>query len=124
MIIYFDGGARPNPGLMSHAFVCDNGDEHYATTDHGTNNEAEYFAAFLAITYAQEQGFEDVVIRGDSMLVVMQVQGKWKVKKREFLPTIERIRAIASEIGATFEHVGRDDNPAGHLIESRYASGV
>jgi ribonuclease HI len=123
MNLYFDGGARPNPGLMSHAFVTDDGYEYFEVTQHGSNNEAEWFACMAACWYAADQGCVTATIRGDSLLVINQIKGLWKIK----MPAFRQYRAYVLECAEgrdfTFEHVLRDANPAGKFIERMYKAG-
>lgn len=124
MIIYFDGGARPNPGLMSHAFVTSEGYEYYETTERGTNNEAEWFACMAAVQHAIDQGVDEAVIRGDSLLVINQIKGVWKIKVPEFRVYRAKVIEWVGDRHYSFEHVLRDQNPAGKLIERKYAEGL
>jgi ribonuclease HI len=45
-----------------------------------TNNEAEYLGLILGLELADELGIKRLQIRGDSQLVISQMQGKWGVK--------------------------------------------
>lgn len=123
MIIYFDGGARPNPGKMAMGIVADDGFEYFEVSGHGTNNMAEWLACLAAAGYAANLGLKTVTIRGDSMLVVNQAAGRWKIKHREFIPMRAKLLSLLQGIDVSFEHVLRDDNPAGQMIERKYAEG-
>jgi ribonuclease HI len=123
VILYFDGGARPNPGIMSHAFVTDTGYEYFEVTQDGTNNEAEWFACMAACEYAVSAGVESAIIRGDSLLVINQIKGLWKIKVPAFRKYREHVVSLTSGLDFEFEHVLRDKNPAGKLIEQKYKEG-
>ena len=50
-------------------------------------------------------------VRSDSLLLVQQMLGNYKVKNAGLLPLHARARVLAHEIGrVTFEHVGRAKN--------------
>jgi len=81
----FDGGSKPNPGQMTiGGWIADPNRKTILkfseNIGYGTNNEAEYRAFIRLIKEAKILGIESISIRGDSALVVNQVNGKWKVK--------------------------------------------
>ena len=84
--IQFDGAAIPNPGEMGIGVVLIE-DKDIITEiakklpDKGTNNIAEYTALLTGISAASELGWKEVLIEGDSKLVINQVKGAWKINK-------------------------------------------
>jgi ribonuclease HI len=94
--ITFDGGALGNPGkgYGSYHIVGPNGYEARERLDYGdrvTNNQAEYRTLIAALSRLQRehaalQRRGHVAIRGDSQLVVNQVNGEWKVKHPDLAP--------------------------------------
>ena len=116
LIVYSDGGSRGNPGPSAAGFVLLNstneviaqGGEYLGIT---TNNQAEYHGVRLALEKALELGYKKVDVRVDSMLVVNQMKGLYKIKNRELWPINERIRALMEEFDrVTFTHVNRQFN--------------
>lgn len=105
--IYSDGGSRGNPGpsaagyviLNNRQEVIDEGGEYLGIT---TNNQAEYQGVRLGLERALELGYRSVEFKIDSMLVVNQMKGYYKIKNRELWPIHERIRLLMTK----FEHVG------------------
>ena len=115
-IIYSDGGSRGNPGPSASGFVIMNDREH-VIHEGGmylgitTNNQAEYHGVRLALEKAKEMGVKTVDFRLDSLLVVNQVNGVYKIKNRELWPIHERIRELAADFDKiTFTHVRREFN--------------
>ena len=53
--------------------------------DDKTNNEAEYMALVGGLTKAAELGIANLEVKGDSKLVVNQVNGTWQVKKENLM---------------------------------------
>ena len=57
------------------------------------------------------RGIRQVHVRSDSLLLVQQMLGKFKVKNEGLQPLHARARALGKEIGrVSFEHVGRSSN--------------
>lgn len=82
--LYFDGGARGNPGVAAGAavIVMPDGETHVASQflEQATNNEAEYVGLITGLKKAQELGCEHLEVKGDSKLVIDQMLGKKKVR--------------------------------------------
>lgn len=116
MIIYSDGGSRGNPGPSAAAFVIM--DKQQAIVDQGgiylgitTNNQAEYHGVQLGLERAFELGIPAIEFRIDSMLVVNQMKGVYKIRNRELWPINERIRSLIGKFEkVTFTHVPRELN--------------
>lgn len=116
LIIYSDGGSRGNPGPSASGFVVMNTREH-VVHEGGmylgitTNNQAEYHGVRLGLEKAIEIGARTVDFRIDSLLVVNQMNGMYKIKNRELWPINERIRELVTKFDkVTFTHVKREFN--------------
>ena len=73
-----------------------------------TNNVAEYRSLIAALEWAKKHGYRRVHIRSDSLLLVQQMLGAFKVKNPGLQSLHAKARLLANEIGrVTFEHVGR-----------------
>lgn len=114
--IFSDGGSRGNPGPSAAGFIILNerqeviaeGGEYLGIT---TNNQAEYHGVRIGMERAIELGFTRVDFRIDSMLVVNQLKGLYKIKNRELWPIHERIRQLMTKFERiTFSHVQREFN--------------
>jgi ribonuclease HI len=93
-IIIFDGGSQGNPGAGYGSYALtrtSDGKQNLVRLDFGrtmTNNEAEYEALTAALQGLAERieaagrspGDFSVEVRGDSALVIHQVEGTWKTK--------------------------------------------
>jgi ribonuclease HI len=115
--LYFDGGARPNPGKMSVAVVL--GHEKFVEKlGKGTNNIAEWTAMLWAMQIAQSKGIRDIELIGDSELIVNQATGKYKVKAHELVPFKKAFESLLGGFDAVaVSWVPRAQNPAGWLLE-------
>lgn len=114
--VYSDGGSRGNPGPSAAGFVVVNqsndviaqGGEYLGIT---TNSQAEYQGVRIGLEKALELGFKEVDFKIDSMLVVNQMNGIYKIKNRELWPINERIRELVTKFDrVVFSHVKREFN--------------
>jgi ribonuclease HI len=115
-VLTFDGGSKGNPGWGYGSFAITrvkDGAQRLERLDFGdgyTNNEAEYDALIHALRHligriedADHQPEEYALeIRGDSALVISQIQGKWKAKEPRMrerrdrcLQLLRRFKAVA-----------------------------
>jgi probable phosphoglycerate mutase len=109
-----DGGARGNPGPAGWgAFIRfdDQTVELYGALPHATNNVAEYQGLVSALAWCADRGATSLTIKSDSLLLVQQMRGVYKVKNDGLKPLHGQARLLASRIGrVTFEHVPREQN--------------
>lgn len=124
-IVYSDGGSRGNPGpsasgyviLNSKQEVIDQGGVYLGVT---TNNVAEYQGVLVGLERAKQLGLKRIDFRIDSMLVVNQMNGIYKVKNRELWPIHERIRGLMSDFDRVrFTHVRREFNQLADTMVNR-----
>jgi len=116
IVAYIDGGARGNPGPAGYGVRIEHSDgtlieEFAGSIGVATNNVAEYRALIAALEWARSHGHGRVHVRSDSLLLVEQMRGNYKVKNAGLQPLHGRARLLAHELGrVTFEHVGRSLN--------------
>ncbi len=100
--IHFDGGGQsPGPVTAACTVELSDGsfDEDVKRFDQGTHNTAEWHALILGLRLALKHGERHVVVKGDSMLVVKQINREWKTKNA----ALQSLRAQAEELLALFE---------------------
>ena len=113
LIAYIDGGARGNPGPAGYGVRIEQADgtlveEFHASIGVATNNVAEYRGLIAALEWARRHECPALQVRSDSLLLVQQMRGNYKVKHPRLQPLYARARLVALEIGrVTYEHVGR-----------------
>jgi len=113
IIAYVDGGARGNPGPAGYGVRIELPDgtlveEFCDSIGIATNNVAEYRGLVAALEWAKTHGDKRVHVRSDSLLLVQQMRGAYKVKHPGLQPLHAKARLLANDIGrVTFEHVGR-----------------
>jgi len=115
-VAYIDGGARGNPGPAGFGVRIEQADgtlveEFSEAIGVATNNVAEYRGLLAALEWAKARGYRELHVRSDSLLLVQQMLGNYKVKNAGLQPLHAKARLLAHEIGrVTFEHVGRSYN--------------
>ncbi len=114
--IYCDGGARGNPGPAAGAFVVLADNKEIAAEGKSfrvaTNNEAEYGAVIMAMTWLLKNNAASVVFYLDSELVVKQLNGVYKIKSKKLLPLAAKIKKLERDFSGKikFENVRRGKN--------------
>jgi ribonuclease HI len=115
--MFFDGCSKGNPGRAGAGAVLydASGNEVFAESvfaGHSTtNNEAEYTGLILGLNAALKQGITELQVRGDSQLVIRQMQGKYKVNSPKLAPLHKCAVTLAAKFAKIeYEHVYRDKN--------------
>jgi len=119
--IYGDGGSRGNPGPAgSGAIIRDEAGETVGTVSEylgiTTNNVAEYTAVLRALELlagilGEKAKDAEAHVRMDSMLVVRQMKGEWKIKHPNMQPLAARVSELSRLFrSVSYEHVYRDQN--------------
>ena len=113
---YFDGGSRGNPGLAGWGAYIANDDgtvlaELSGALGVATNNVAEYHGLIAALQWAADNDVTAWAVKGDSLLLVEQMRGNYKVKNEGLKPLHMKARMLVMQIGnVSFAHVPREKN--------------
>lgn len=111
-----DGGARGNPGPAGFGVIIKDDQGHviaelYEGIGVNTNNVAEYRGVLSALEWAAAHGHTQLHVKSDSLLVVQQMLGNYRVKHEGLLPLYRQARHLVARVGhVTFEHVPRELN--------------
>lgn len=119
--IYTDGGSKGNPGPSAVGVAMYLGEKklEFYREDLGvaTNNVAEYTAVVRALEKALKHrlsgvAFSKIELKADSLLVVSQLNGVYKVKNAAIREFIIKIRVLEAELGIpiSYTHIFREDN--------------
>ena len=114
--LYTDGGSRGNPGPSAIGFaILDMSDEVIKTESKylgiTTNNQAEYQGLKQGLEMCKHLGFSTINVYMDSLLVVNQMKGIYKVKNRDLWPIHDSISQFLGQFQhVTFTHVPRELN--------------
>jgi len=111
--LYADGGSRGNPGPSASGFVVLDMSGKVLHEDGvylgiTTNNQAEYLALKLGLECALSKFHaRDVHVYMDSMLVINQMKGVFKVRNRDLWPVHDAIKEMLPK----FEKISFDQVP-------------
>ncbi len=113
--INIDGGSRGNPGPGASAYVIKDQtgkilaqEGHFIA--HCTNNQAEYTALRLALIKSAELCAKELDIISDSLLLVKQYLGEYKIKNPDLATRMNEIRSLAQPFTISIRHVLRHLN--------------
>lgn len=108
--IVFDGGSLGNPGKGYGSYeITHRGAVHkHVRHDYGdnvTNNQAEYQTLieslrWLAADLGSNAASANVLVNGDSLLVINQLTGKWKVKNAGIRPLVDTALDLIKQFGS------------------------
>ena len=115
VIINIDGGSRGNPGIGASAYVIKDESGKILAQEghfiaHCTNNQAEYTALRLALIKAAELGATHLSIISDSLLLLKQYLGEYKIKNPDLAERMAEIRQLATPFQIQIQHVLRHLN--------------
>jgi ribonuclease HI len=118
----FDGACKDNPSGKAGCgwtLISDSDQSkiaegrRYLGSSGYTNNVAEYFGLIEGLKYIRSSGIEIGILRvkGDSQLVLNQIDGSYKVRNARLRPLRSRANDMLSRHGGyILEHVERDEN--------------
>jgi len=101
--VFVDGASKGNPGPASVGIVMTDLEnqplyEEGLYVGETTNNAAEYQALIQALEILTGNGCPEAYFFSDSMLVVNQMMGLWKVKNPGLLPMVARAQALRRKL--------------------------
>ena len=125
---YIDGAARGNPGPAgAGAYVPPDGGpagELFEALGRATNNEAEYRALLLALGEAERRGATELVIFSDSLLLVEQINGRFRMKAENLKPLFREALLRAKAFPKfSITHVRREKNREADRLANLGADG-
>ena len=102
--IWFDGSVKPtNPGFAAGAAIIKrpgNSVEDIVANrflDWGTSNEAEYAGLIAGLKKAKELEINHILVFGDSLLIVNQVNSIWRSLAPNLQPLLAESRSLLSD---------------------------
>ena len=114
--MYADGGSRGNPGPSAGGFAILDMENNVVITSGKylgitTNNQAEYHSLKGGVEEAIKQGVKVLHVYMDSLLVINQMKGIYRIKNRDLWPIYQAIKELVGNFEKiTFEHVPREMN--------------
>jgi ribonuclease HI len=114
--LYFDGCSKGNPGHSGIGAVIYKDDvEIWCSFEYlgpqETNNRSEYSALLMGLTQATILNITELYVFGDSLLVINQVNGVYKVNNGGLLELYDEVMRLKPKFNyIEFKHVYRDKN--------------
>jgi ribonuclease HI len=115
-LLRFDGCSKGNPGMAAAGAVLYKNDiEIWATSKFlgydKTNNYAEYMGLIMGLTKAVELNIQELIVEGDSMLVIKQMNGENKVKSTNIIELYKIAMDLKPKFSnIVFSHIYRECN--------------
>lgn len=129
LIISTDGGSRGNPGPAGIGVVIKDGEKSLLlelgeAIGNATNNVAEYTAVLTALRLVKEHvewKASQIAFFLDSLLVVSQLTGVYKIKDLRLQGLCREIKLLERELGipVSYAHVRREFNKEADLLVNR-----
>ena len=124
ILVYFDGACSPvNPGgrcgcgavIYYNSKKIKEISEEYipATSQETSNNIAEYFALFKALAFLVKSNLQGkkIIVRGDSKLVIKQMQGLWRIKEGLYVETAVKTKFLGDKFtNIKYKWIPREHN--------------
>ncbi len=114
--LYADGGSRGNPGPSAGGYVLLDTEDNVIKSNGKylgitTNNQAEYHSLKGGLEMALQMGVREVDVYMDSLLVVNQMKGIFKIRNRDLWPIHDAIKHLLPKFSkVSFTHVPRELN--------------
>ena len=114
--LFFDGCSKGNPGNAgAGAVIYKNDIEIYNLSKYvgknETNNVAEYTGLIIGLTEAVNQNIKQLDVKGDSELIIKQMNNEYKVKSTNIIQLHKNAKKLTNQFNEiTFSHVYRNDN--------------
>jgi|SRR3989344_8008724 len=125
--IFTDGGARGNPGPSACAFVVLDDQNKLIFQQgfylgYGTNNQAEYLGVVKALEWL---GRRSAIFYLDSLLVVKQIKGEYKIKDIKLKELYDKIKLKIEncKLKIDFVHVPREQNSLADALVNKILNG-
>lgn len=114
--LYADGGSRGNPGPSAGGFAILDMENNVVITSGKylgitTNNQAEYHSLKGGIEEAIKHNIKVLHVYMDSLLVVNQMKGIYRIRNRDLWPIYQSIKEMLSNFNeVNFNHIPREFN--------------
>lgn len=115
-LLKFDGCSKGNPGPSAcGAVLYKNNVEFWSGSKflgyNETNNYAEYMGLIIGLQKAIELNIKELSVEGDSLIVIKQLNGQYKVKSSNISELNKLAMKLKSKFNIiSFNHVYRENN--------------
>jgi ribonuclease HI len=114
--LFFDGCSKGNPGPSGAGAVIYKNDieifnECKFLGNKETNNVAEYNGLIIGLDNAIKLNISNLIVKGDSNLVINQMKGDYTVKSKNLLNLFNQAKNLENKFNnVEFLHIYRNDN--------------
>jgi ribonuclease HI len=123
--IYTDGASRGNPGPASIGVIIkDESDLTIAEISRhigiATNNQVEYLAIIAGLEKAISLGYKNAIVKADSELVVMQINGLYKIRNTNLRPLYQKVVQLTGSLeNVLLTYIPREQNASADALANR-----
>ena len=114
--LQFDGCSKDNPGIAGAGAVIYKFNKEISSKikfvgNNSTNNAAEYTGLIIGLKEAILLGIKTLLVEGDSMLVIKQMNGEYKVKSTNLIDLYNQANDLSKNFeNIYFKHIYRENN--------------
>ena len=114
--LQFDGCSKSNPGIAGAGAVIYKFDKELSSKVQfvgfkSTNNMAEYTGLIIGLKLAIQLGIKSLAVEGDSLLVINQMNGIYKVKSQNLMELNNQAKQLTKQFdNIIFRHIYRTNN--------------
>lgn len=114
--LQFDGCSKSNPGIAGAGAVIYKFNQEISAKiqfvgNNSTNNVAEYTGLIIGLKEAIKLGIKKLDVEGDSMLVIKQMKGEYKVKSGNLIDLYNEAKLLEKDFTyISFKHIYRENN--------------
>jgi ribonuclease HI len=114
--LQFDGCSKSNPGIAGAGAVIYKFNEEISSKikfvgNNETNNVAEYTGLIIGLLEAINLNIKVLTVEGDSMLVIKQMKGEYKVKSVNLINLYNEAKFLEKKFDIViFKHIYRENN--------------
>jgi ribonuclease HI len=118
--MYFSGSLKLDGGGAGVLFISPRGEELKYVLQilwEVSNNEAEYEALLHGLRLAISLGIKQLLVYGDSLLVIQQVNKEWDCNKETMDAYVQEVRKLENKFsGLEVHHVIREHNIGAYIL--------
>jgi ribonuclease HI len=114
--LQFDGCSKSNPGIAGAGAVIYKFNKEINhivqfVGNNSTNNVAEYTGLIIGLKLAIDMGIKKLNVEGDSLLVIKQMKGEYKVKSENLIDLYNEAKQLTTNFEyINFIHIYREKN--------------
>nr|XP_009610403.1 uncharacterized protein LOC104104106 [Nicotiana tomentosiformis] len=118
--MFFDGAVNAK-GVGIGVIVISPTGQHYSATARlrffCMNNTAEYEACIMGMNMAIDTDVEELLIMGDSDLIIRQAQGEWEARDIKFIPYRQHVKDLSKRFKSVeFRYIPRFHNELADIL--------